>query len=91
MLLGLLLLLCLLYIGDYLQFRYRVWRNRQPYGTVTVQVVYAIATKSPPNTKRTEYMAGSAQDQSCVNALFPQAGLSPCWYLRRKAQKQVSM
>lgn len=90
-LLALLLLFCLLYIGDYLQFRYRVWRNHQPYGTVTVEVVYAIPEKAPPDTKRTEYTAGSAQDQSCANSLFPQSGFSPCWYLRRNARRQVNM
>lgn len=90
-LLGMVLLLCVAYICDYLQLRYRVWRNHQPYGTVTVQVLYAIAEKAPQGSKKTEYASGGSQDQTCVNALFPQQGYSPCWYLRRKAQQQVNM
>lgn len=90
-LLGLLVLLCVVYICDFLQLHYRLWRNHQPYGTVTVQIMYAIAEKAPPDSKKTEYTSGGTLDQTCVNALFPQQGYTPCWYLRRKAQQQISM
>jgi hypothetical protein len=81
----------LVYIADNLQLQYRIRQKRQPYGTVTVQITYAIAQKAPPGTQKTEYASGGAQDQTCVNSLFPQMGYSPCWYLRRRAQKQVKM
>jgi hypothetical protein len=89
--LAVLLLLCLAYIADYLQMGYRVWRNRQPYGTVTIQIVYAISEKAPQGTNKTEYQSGGAQDQTCVNSLFPHFGYSPCWYLSRRTAKQINI
>jgi hypothetical protein len=89
-LLGLVLSFCVAYIADYLQFQYRVRHNRQPYGTVTIQTTYAIAEKAPRGAQKTEYASGGTQDQACINALFPQSGHSPCWYLRRNAQKLVN-
>lgn len=89
--LGLVLALCVAFIADFLQLKYRIWRNHQPYGTVTVQTMYAISEKAPRGAQKTEYESGGTQDQTCVNALFPQLGYSPCWYLRRNAQKQVNM
>jgi hypothetical protein len=88
---GVLLVFCLVYLGDYLQLRYRVWRNRQPYGTVTVQILYAISEKAPQGTNKTEYTSGGAQDQTCVNSLFPHFGYSPCWYLRRRPNKTINI
>lgn len=90
-LLPLLVLLCLAFIADFLQLRFRIWGNHQPYGTVTVQIMYSIAEKAPRGAQKNEYVSGGTQDQSCVNALFPQMGLSPCWYLRHHAQRQVNM
>ena len=90
-LLAVVLLVCLTYIADYLQIRYRDWRNRQPYGTVTIQILYAISEKAPQGTNQTEYQSGGTQDQTCVNSLFPHFGYSPCWYLRRKPEKRINI
>lgn len=73
------------YGADYLVLRFRVARNWSPYGTVTILLYYAIQEKGG----RTEYASPSEQDQACVNALFPQMGLEPCWYLRRHSEKVV--
>lgn len=62
-----------------------------PYGTVTVQIMYAISEKSTPGTNKTEYTSGDAQDQTCVNSLFPHFGYAPCWYLSRHTQKTVNI
>lgn len=86
-----LVLFCVVYVVDYLQLRCRIWRNWQPYGTVTVQITYAIAEKAPQGVNRTEYQSAGPQDQTCVNSLFPHLGYSPCWYLRRHTQKQVNV
>jgi hypothetical protein len=91
MLIAALLIAALLYLGDYLVLRFRIWRNLQPFGTVTVQVLYAISEKGPPNANRTEYSSAGPQEQTCVNALFPHLGYAPCWYLRRHPQKQVNV
>lgn len=90
-LLSILLLAALLYLGDYLILRFRVWRNLQPYGTVTVQITYAISEKSTPGINKTEYSSTPPQNQTCVNSLFPHFGYSPCWYLSRHPIKQVNV
>lgn len=75
------------YACDYLLLRYRVARNRSPFGTVTVRPYYAV----PQKDHKTEFLFDDPQDQTCVNALFPQLGDSPCWYLRRNRNKRVDM
>ena len=84
------LLSVVLYLGDYLILRYRIWRNHNPYGTVTVEILYAISQKSTPGTNKTEYQSGGFQNQTCVNSLFPHFGYSPCWYLRHRTQKTIN-
>ena len=81
----------LVYVVDYVQLRYRIWDGKQPYGTVTVQVLYAISEKAPQGTNKTEYTSGDARDETCVNSLFPHFGYSPCWYLRRHTEKRVNI
>ncbi len=77
----------ILYAGDYLQLRYRIARNGNPYGTVTVRPYYAV----PQKDHKTEFLFDDAHDQTCVNALFPHLGDSACWYLRRNPDKRVDM
>ncbi|HEY6352821.1 MAG TPA: hypothetical protein VI636_25785 [Candidatus Angelobacter sp.] len=90
-LLAVLVLLFLVYGVDYLQLRYRIWRNKRPYGTVTVQLLYAISKKAPEGSDRTEYASGNAQDETCVNSLFPHFGYTPCWYLGRHTERRVNI
>lgn len=75
----------LIYGTDYAVLRYRLARNWSPYGTVTILLYYAIQEKNG----RTEYASPSEHEQNCVNALFPQMGLAPCWYLRRHKEKII--
>jgi hypothetical protein len=83
-----LFILCLIavlaYAGDYAAWRVRVAKG-DGYGTVTVQVYYAIGEKSG----KTEYDFQPPQQESCAKALFPHAGLSPCWYERRHTEKEI--
>lgn len=83
--------LVLVYGIDYFQLRYRIWWGKNPYGTVTVQTLYAISEKAPQGTNKTEYTSGDTQDQTCVNSLFPHFGYAPCWYLRRHKEKRVNI
>ena len=78
-------LVFLAYATDYAVLRYRVARNRSPYGKVNILVYYAIQEKG----NRTEYASPSEREQSCVNALFPQMWLAPCWYLRRHKEQVI--
>lgn len=72
---------------DFGVFEYRVARNHNPYGDVTVYEYYAIGEKN----QRTEYVYKATEQQPCVNSFFPHSGLPPCWYARRHTEKQVKI
>ena len=77
----------LTYAGDYVVLRYRVARNLSPYDGVTVNAYNAV----PQKTGNMEYDSQSSQRETCVNALFPHMGYTPCWYLRRHTDKQIQL
>jgi hypothetical protein len=81
------LLTSLVYAGDYVSWRLRVSSNRQAYGNVVVQPVYVIHEKSG----KTEYQFPPPENQVCVQALFPHVGYSPCWYLKKHAEKRIEI
>jgi len=37
-----------------------------------------------------EYSVGPSVMQTCVDALMPHFGYTPCWYLRRHTYQQIS-
>jgi len=80
-------LIALIYAGDYLSLRYRIPHNRSQFGTVTVTEMYAIHEKNG----KTEYQFPPPQDEVCVQSLFPHFGYSPCWYVRRHAEKRIDI
>ena len=84
-LLGLLLTVAAIFIGDDAWLRSRVARGTA-FDTVQVQVVYAI----PEKGNKAELAPQAPQDETCVRSLFPHFGSSPCWYLRRHTQQQVN-
>ena len=75
------------WLVDYAVLRVKIATNHQPYGTVTVQPLYAV----PQKDHKTQYMVGDPADQQCVNSLFPHMGDSPCWYLTRHTNQQIDM
>ena len=76
------------YAGDYLQLRYRVWRNAGPFGTVQVERYYAVHEKN----NKVEFMfPHETQNQDCVHSLFPHMGYSPCWYLNRNREQRIDI
>jgi len=77
----------LFYIGDYAVLRYRIARNLTPYGSVTVNVYYAV----PQKNGRMEYDFGSSQPEACVNSILPHAGYAACWYLRRHSDQPIQL
>jgi len=85
-LLALVALSVILYAGDYGILRIRIARS-SGYETVTVHRYYAINEKN----NRTEYVAGSDQNQPCVKSLFGHQGLQPCWYLHRHPEQQIKI
>jgi hypothetical protein len=87
-----LLLLGLVYAGDYLFVRYRTAYPKagDAFGTVVMERLYAI----PQKNGATEYEFDARQPEvntPCVHSLFPHVGLSPCWYLKRNSQKPIPM
>ena len=75
----------LLYAADYLIWRYKLATGHGPYSTVTVQFYYAIEEKNG----KTEYDYQPPQPDTCVNAVLPHAGYSPCWYERKHPEKEI--
>lgn len=83
----LLLLLGLVYAGDYLSVRYRIPGNREQFGTVTVDSYYAIQEKN----NKTELVPNQPEAQTCVRSLFPHFGYNPCWYVSRHTDKRIDL
>jgi hypothetical protein len=75
------------YIVDYAVLRYRIARDLNPYGTVTIQWYYAIQEKNG----KTEYDFQPPQPEQCINSLFPHSGFPACWYERRHAEKRIQI
>lgn len=84
---ALVLTVAIVYAGDYLVLRYRIARNQNPFGTVTVRPYYAV----PRKDQKTEFLFDDPQDQTCVHALLPHLGDSPCWYLSGHPEQRVDM
>ena len=82
-----LVLSCVLYIGDYVRIRYKIMRNRTPFGAVSVQSYYAVPQKS----RKTELYFNQPETLPCIHSLFPHFGYSPCWYLNRKKVQQIKV
>lgn len=83
-----LLLLGVLYTGDYLLLRLRVAKHRNPYGVVRVQPYYAVPSK---DGKSEQYYFLDPQDRTCVHSLFPHFGYSPCWRLNEHKQRRIDL
>lgn len=76
----------LVYAADFVSLRLRIPRREQ-LGSVTVHTLYSVKLKNG----RTEYDDGGDQVVSCSNSLLPQMGTSPCWYLIRHPNRQVTI
>jgi hypothetical protein len=81
------LLLGIVYLGDYLSVRYKIPNGRDPFSSVTIQPYYAIHEKNG----RTEYDFAQPQSQVCVRSLFPHFGYSPCWYVKRHSDPRIDI
>jgi len=71
------------YAADSLILRLRTSQT----STVTVRPYLAV----PEKGSRVEFMFQEPRQQACVNALFPQLGLTPCWYLRRHTEQRTNL
>jgi len=72
---------------DFMVFRIRAATNHNAYGSVVVTHYYALLQKNG----KTQFIFNPPGPQDCVNALFPHAGLQPCWYLRRHPEQRTDI
>jgi hypothetical protein len=89
---GVVLLLVLLYCGDYCFLRLRITCPKIGKGLDSVQMerLYAIPLKSG----KLEYdfdPQQPAQTVPCARSLFPHMGYQTCWYLKRQSDKPILM
>ena len=72
---------------DYGLFRLRVVAGRNPYGSVVVSHYYAVLQKNG----KTQFIFDPPAPQACVNALYPHAGMQPCWYSRKHPEQRTDI
>ena len=84
---GLILLIAVIYGGDYLWLAYRTHGNRNGFGSVTLDTYYTVKLKSG----KTEFDYAGPQTVECVNSLLPHFGDKPCWYVGRKKDQQINI
>lgn len=72
---------------DYAVFRIRAATNHGAYGSVVVTHYDAVLLKNA----KTEFIFDPPGPERCVNALFPHAGMQPCWYLRRHPEQRTDI
>ncbi len=80
----LVMLLAVLYLGDWLVWRHRVALG-SGYGVVEVDQFLATSLKG----SKTEYDLTGTQQVKCVRTIFPHQAYPACWWVERnKAQWQ---
>ncbi|MGA2848492.1 MAG: hypothetical protein ABSE46_05825 [Terracidiphilus sp.] len=72
-----------IYFGDYALFRLR----GSPLSKVTINQFQSVPLKGT----KIEYDYLGTSDVPCSQSLFPHAGQSPCWYLRRNPNQNTSL
>jgi len=82
-----LLLIAIIYLGDFAVVRFKIPRSRNPLATVTVQRSYAVMKKDG----KPDFYFDPPRDQTCVRSIFPHLGYAPCWYLHRHQHQQINM
>ena len=78
---ALLILTGLIYLGDDLYARSR----GRPVEHLQVGRVYAAVNRY----NQVEYSIGTPAIETCVEALMPHFGYTPCWYLQRHRIQQI--
>jgi hypothetical protein len=81
--LALLVALVVTYVGDFAIYKLR----GSPSSTVTVNRYQTVPLKG----NKIEYDYLGTADMVCSESLFPQAGRSPCWHLRRNPNQTTNL
>ena len=83
--LGLIAVAALLYSGDYLWAKHLMaGGNSSGLGTVMVHHEWDI----PRKDGRVEFDVDPPEAESCIHAMFPHFGYTPCWYAVRHTTVQ---
>jgi hypothetical protein len=77
-LVGLILALAALYLGDW-----GVWRARLAMGGGMGQTSISRMQVAPLKGNKEEYYYDGTSDVDCSRSIFPQAGSGACWWLER--------
>jgi hypothetical protein len=85
--LTMLVLLLLVYTGDYVALRFQISRGRPQFGQISVDTLWAIHQKNG----KTTYQVGQPEISPCVHSLFPHYGHDPCWYVSRHTEKRIDI
>ena len=77
------------YASDYFSVRSRLAKKQpgDPLEVMKFRRLYAVPFKNGKN----EYDFGDPETRTCVHALFPHFGYTPCWYLSRESRKPIAM
>jgi hypothetical protein len=76
-----------LYAGDYMVLRLRIWRGGNVFASITIQRYYAVPLKSG----KIDFYPADSQQQTCTHSIFPQMGDPPCWYLARHTDQRINV
>ena len=82
---GIVVAVALVYAADAAFVLLRTTNGRLPTRSIEVHVMLAV----PQKNNRVEFIPGGTETQPCVVALFPHAGLEPCWYVERHTRREV--
>jgi hypothetical protein len=74
----------LLYVFDYVWVRAHLPASMQ---SMTVYPYYDVKQRSG----KSEFYMLDPQTRTCVQAIFPHMGSSPCWYLRKHLHQKIDM
>jgi len=77
-LVGLIVALAILYVGDW-----AVWRGRVAMGGGMAKVSVSQISVAPLKDNKEEYFWNGTVDVDCSRSIFPQAGSGACWWLAR--------
>jgi len=72
-------LVALVYAGDYLAAKFRLPNNRTVFLDMRVDQLYTATNR----WNQVEWSHGDPVVERCVYSLFPHFGYSPCWYLTK--------
>ena len=84
--------LIVIYVCDFVYFRIRMVHPQlsNPVETFTAPRLYAIGVKGGKIDYEIDQQ-NPQQPWTCAHSLFPQAGYSPCWYIKPKSGQPIPM